>query len=165
MYDHFNVLEKQFAVNHNYMKSQPYVNAKMRTILVDWLVDVHVKFKMVPETLYLAINIIDRYIEQKQIKRCKLQLVGISSLLLASKYEEIYPPDLQDLIHIADKAFSKQEILGMETDIVTTLDYQLTVPTIHSFLCRFLKAAHADRTMVQLSCFIAERLNDISNRK
>jgi cyclin B len=76
---------------------------------------------------------------------------------LAAKYEEIYPPELRDLVYITDRAYNKQEILEMENEIVITLDYNLTVPTIHSFLCRFLKAAHADRTMVQLACYLAER--------
>ena len=112
---------------------------------------------MVPETLYLAINIIDRFCEQRQIKRSKLQLVGVAALLIASKYEEIYPPELRDLVYITDKAYNKQEILEMESQIVNTLSYNFTVPTIHSFLCRYLKAAHADRTMVQFACYIAER--------
>jgi cyclin B len=129
----------------------------MRVILVDWLVDVHLKFKMVPETLYLTINIIDRYLENNQVRRSKLQLVGVASLLLAAKYEEIYPPDIRDLVHVTDKAYSDKEIVSMECEIILRLNHELTVPTIHSFLCRYLKAAHADRTMVQLSCFITER--------
>ena len=76
---------------------------------------------------------------------------------LSAKYEEIYPPELRDLVYITDRAYNKQEILEMESEIAITLDYQLTVPTVHSFLCRYLKAAHADRTMVQLACYLAER--------
>ena len=60
-------------------------------------------------------------------------------------------------MYITDRAYNKQEILEMESEIAITLDYQLTVPTVHSFLCRYLKAAHADRTMVQLACYLAER--------
>jgi len=112
---------------------------------------------MVPETLYLTVNILDRYLQLKQVRRSKLQLVGVSALLLASKYEEIYAPELRDLVYITDRAYTKQEIVEMESEIINTLQYNLTVPTIHTFLCRFLKAAHADRTMVQLACFLAER--------
>jgi hypothetical protein len=64
---------------------------------------------------------------------------------------------LRELVYITDKAYNKQEIVEMETDIANTLQYKLTVPTVHSFLCRYLKAAHADRTMVQLACYLAER--------
>ena len=112
---------------------------------------------MVPESLYLTVMLIDRYLEKKQVRRSKLQLVGVAALLLAAKYEEIYPPELRDLVHITDRAYNKQEILEMESEIAISLDYQLTIPTVHSFLCRYLKAAHADRTMVQLACYLAER--------
>ena len=112
---------------------------------------------MVEETLYLTVATIDRYLEQTQVRRSRLQLVGVASLLIAAKYEEIYPPEFKDLIYITDKAYNKQEILEMESDIVTTLHYDFTLPTIHSFLCRYLKAAHADRSMVQLACYLAER--------
>jgi cyclin B len=139
------------------MLSQPFINDKMRTILVDWLIEVHLKFKMVPETLYLTVNLLDRYLQLKQVRRSRLQLVGVSALLIAAKYEEIYPPELRDLVYITDRAYTKQEIVETESDIVNTLQYNLTVPTVHAFLCRFLKAAHADRTMVQLACYLAER--------
>jgi len=100
---------------------------------------------------------LDRYLQMKQVRRSKLQLVGVACMSIAAKYEEIYPPELRDFVHITDRAYSKAEIVEMESDVANTLQYMLTVPTIHSFLCRFLKAAHADRTMVQLACFLAER--------
>lgn len=115
------------------------------------------KFKMVPESLYMTIHIIDRYLEVKSVRRSKLQLVGVAALLIAAKYEEIYPPELRDLVYITDRAYNKAEILEMENDIVLTLDYYFTIPTIHTFLCRYLKAAHADRTMVQMACYLTER--------
>lgn len=166
MYVHFWKSEREFMVNASYMSQQNFINEKMRCILVDWLVEVHLKFKMVPETLYLTVNVIDRYLEKKQVRRSKLQLVGVSALLLAAKYEEIYPPELHDLVFITDRAYTVKEILEMESDIATTLDYNLTVPTIHTFLCRYLKAAHADRTMVQMACYLAERsLQEFSTLK
>jgi hypothetical protein len=149
--------ERDIAVSPDYMSKQLFINDKMRCILYDWMIEVHLKFKMVPETLYLTCHIIDRYLEAKQIRRSRLQLVGVAALLIAAKYEEIYPPDFKDLVYITDKAYNKQEILEMESEIVTTLNYNFTLPTIHSFLCRYLKAAHADRSMVQLACYLAER--------
>ena len=82
----------------------------MRSILVDWLVEVHLKFKLLPETLYLTVGIIDRYLAKREVTRPKLQLVGVTALLLASKYEEIYPPEIHDLVYICDRAFSKDEV-------------------------------------------------------
>merc|ERR1719199_2421150 len=73
------------------MKNQGDINEKMRGILVDWLVEVHLKYKLKPETLYLAVNLIDRFLEKRQVTRKKLQLCGVTRMLIAAKYEEIYP--------------------------------------------------------------------------
>ena len=79
----------------------------MRSILVDWLVDVHLKFKLLPETLFITINLIDRFLEKSKVTKTRLQLVGVTALFIASKYEEIYPPELKDFIYITDRAYSK----------------------------------------------------------
>ena len=79
---------------HDYMGSQPDINAKMRSILVDWLIEVHRKFELMPETLYLTLNIVDRFLSMKAVPRRDLQLVGISSMLIACKYEEIWAPEV-----------------------------------------------------------------------
>lgn len=121
-------------------------------------VEVHLKFKLIPEALYLSITILDRYLELKPVRRSRLQLVGVTALFIAAKYEEIYPPELKLLEEICDKAYNQNEMLAMEMEIIVSLGYQFMYPTIHSFLCRALKAAHADRQMVQLSCYLSERM-------
>lgn len=156
MYRHFREKEMKTSVRPIYMENQSHINERMRSILVDWLVEVHLKFKLVPETLYLTVNIIDRYLERVEVSRPKLQLVGVTALLLASKYEEIYPPELRDLVYICDRAYSNEQILEMEERILKALEYQITIPSAHAFLVRYLKAAHADRKIVQLSCFILD---------
>lgn len=156
MYEHFRFKESSTSVRPGYMQQQPQITENMRAILVDWLVEVHNKFKMVPETLYLTVNIIDRYLERNQVTKGKLQLVGVTALLIASKYEEIYPPELRDLVYICDRAYTKLQILNMEETILKSLQYQVTIPSAHAFLVRYLKAAHADRKIVQLSCFILD---------
>ena len=139
-----------------YMENQTHINERMRAILVDWLVEVHLKFKLVPETLYLTVNLIDRYLSVKEVKRPKLQLIGVSCLLIASKYEEIYPPELRDLVYVCDRAYSGNEILEMEGGILKALGYQVTTPSAFYFLLRDLKAAHADKRIVQLACFVLD---------
>jgi len=156
MYEHFRTKEVSTSVRPVYMEDQQFINERMRSILVDWLVEVHLKFKLVPETLYLTVNIIDRYLVKTEVSRPKLQLVGVTALLIASKYEEIYPPELRDLVYICDRAYSKIEILDMEEVILKRLEYQITIPSAHAFLVRYLKAAHADKKIVQLSCFILD---------
>lgn len=89
------------------MKSQPDINDKMRAILVDWIIEVHLKFKLQPETLFIAINIMDRYLEKVRVEKGYLQLVGVTALMIAAKYEEIYPPEVKDFVFITDKAYMK----------------------------------------------------------
>ena len=113
MYEHFRMKETVTSVRPLYMETQSHINEKMRSILVDWLIEVHLKFKLVPETLYLTVNLIDRYLERTEVSRAKLQLVGVASLLVASKYEEIYPPELRDLVYICDRAYTRQDVSQM----------------------------------------------------
>lgn len=94
IYKFYKLTEEDGRVG-NYMDSQPDINSKMRSILVDWLVEVHKKFELMPECLYLTINIMDRFLSMKVIPRRELQLVGISSMLIACKYEEIWAPEVQ----------------------------------------------------------------------
>lgn len=75
MFEHYFQKEPMTSPNPEYMKQQGFINARMREILVDWLVDVHYKYKMVPDTLYLTINTIDRFLERKEIERSRLQLL------------------------------------------------------------------------------------------
>mmetsp|Transcript_4946 Transcript_4946/g.5741 ORF Transcript_4946/g.5741 Transcript_4946/m.5741 type:complete len:383 (+) Transcript_4946:156-1304(+) len=156
MYEYFRQTEN--VVNPNYMRlCQPHINERMRSILIDWLIEVHLKFKLVPETLYLTVNLIDRYLERKQeIQRKDLQLVGVSCLMIASKYEEIYPPELRDLVYICDRAYTGDDIMKMEEIVLKGLEYRITFPSSHTFLVRFLKAAHADKSIVQLACCILD---------
>lgn len=158
MYAHFRGKESLTSVRPVYMEqNQSQINERMRSILVDWLVEVHLKFKLVPETLYLTVNLIDRFLErQPNVSRPKLQLVGVTCLLIASKYEEIYPPELRDLVYICDKAYTRTEIIACEEQILKTLEYNVTIPSAHAFLVRDLKAAHADKKIVQLACYVLD---------
>jgi len=131
MYEHFRIKEVSTSVRPVYMEDQSFINERMRSILVDWLVEVHLKFKLVPETLYLTINIIDRYLSKTEVSRPKLQLVGVTALLIASKYEEIYPPELRDLVYICDRAYSKMEV--SPTDFVCRSSP--TMPHVVSTFC------------------------------
>lgn len=159
MFHRFKAVEQLHRINPEYMSGLPQLNSKMRRILVDWLTEIHAKFKMVPETLYLCINYLDRYLQvAKDVRRSKLQLIGVACMLIASKYEEIYPPSADQYVKITDGAYAKKEILTMEYAICGALQFQLTVPTAHSFMCRALKAANADSlAMVQLCNYITER--------
>ena len=95
------------------------------------------KFKLLPETLFIAINMIDRYTERNQISRKDYQLIGVSCLMIAGKYEEIYPPNISNYIYITDNAYSKEQILECEMKVLTCLDFNITFPTPLRFLERY----------------------------
>ena len=145
----------------DYIDFQPEINEKMRAILVDWLIEVHNKFELMPETLYLTINIVDRYLATKSVARKELQLVGISSMLLASKYEEIWAPEVNDFTKISDNAYTNQQVLVMEKKILSRLEWNLTVPTPYVFLVRFIKASIPNEPAVSI---LSKTSATLSNR-
>ena len=76
------------------MGSQTEVNPKMRAILTDWLVEVTHKFELMPESMYLTIYVIDRFLSLQAVPRRELQLVGMAAMLISCKYEEIWAPEV-----------------------------------------------------------------------
>ncbi|XP_057770441.1 G2/mitotic-specific cyclin S13-7-like [Salvia miltiorrhiza] len=141
---------------HDYMDSQPELNERMRAILIDWLIQVHYKFELSLETLYLTINIIDRFLASKTISRRELQLVGMGAMLIASKYEEIWAPEVNDLVCISDRSFTNEQVLLMEKRILGQLEWNLTVPTPYVFLARFIKASMTGPDVENMVYFLAE---------
>lgn len=157
--DIFKILREEETIDQprpDYMESQTEINPRMRAVLIDWLVDVHMKYKLRPETLFLAINILDRFLARKRMSRRRLQLIGVVATLIASKYEEIYPPKISDLVYICDKAYTKVEILDMETIVLNTLEFQLRVPTTVVFLDRFSKINGSSEQHRQLAQYLVE---------
>ncbi len=156
IYSYFRRIEYKCCADPTYMSRQQNVNQKMRAILIDWLVEVHLKFKLMPETLFLTVSLIDRFLERKQVARQKLQLVGVTAMLLASKYEEIYFPEVADFVYITDNAYTREEILSMESVMLNILQFNLTVPTANRFLARFVKAG-VDQNTKMLASYLIER--------
>uniref|UniRef100_A0A7N1A6S9 B-like cyclin n=1 Tax=Kalanchoe fedtschenkoi TaxID=63787 RepID=A0A7N1A6S9_KALFE len=155
IYKFYKLIEEEIRLR-DYMDSQPEINQKMRSILVDWLIEVHQKFELLPETLYLTVNIVDRFLAVKSVPRRDLQLVGISAMLMASKYEEIWAPEVNDFVCISDRAYSHDQILKMEKAILGHLEWTLTVATPYVFLVRFIKASIPDKEMEQMAHFLSE---------
>eukprot|EP00897_Mesotaenium_endlicherianum_P008882 jgi/Mesen1/8021/ME000426S07164 len=135
--------ETESRVAADYMLRQTDINDKMRAILLDWLVEVHLKFKLMPETLYLTVNLTDRFLAVTPTLRRNLQLVGVTALLLACKYEEIWAPEVKDFVYITDNAYTREQILAMEKQMLNTLNFNLSVPTAYVFTARFIKASDA----------------------
>ena len=83
----------------------------MRSILISWLIEVHLKFKLLPETLYITVALIDRFCTLRKVPRSEYQLVGVTAMLIASKYEEIRPPEIRDFVYITDKTYKRDQII------------------------------------------------------
>ncbi|CAK4131538.1 unnamed protein product [Aphanomyces euteiches] len=143
--------EKLRLASPNYMLDQVDINTKMRSILIDWLVDVHYKYSLLEQTLHIAVSLIDRHLEKNlTLPRARLQLVGITALFIAAKYEEIYPPEAKDFVKITDNAYTLQELFQMEEELLRSIGYRVTVPTSYQFMNRFLKATKTKDQKIQL---------------
>ena len=126
--------------NPNYMEMQKDLAWKMRGILTDWLIQVHSRFRLLPETLYLCINIIDRFLSTRVVSLAKLQLVGITCMFIAAKLEEIVAPSASNFLYCADSSYTEQEILQAERYVLKTIDWNLSYPNPIHFLRRISKA-------------------------
>ncbi|XP_070176605.1 G2/mitotic-specific cyclin-B-like isoform X2 [Littorina saxatilis] len=155
IYDYMHQMEKRLFVRHHYLDGAD-ITGKMRSILVDWLCQVHHRFHLLQETLYLTVAIIDRYLQEKPVIRNKLQLVGVTAMLLASKYEEMFAPEVADFVYITDNAYSKADIREMERDILRTLNFSFGKPLCLHFLRRNSKAGQVDATKHTLAKYMME---------
>lgn len=156
IFDHLQQLELSTLPNHEYINHQPDLEWKMRGILVDWLIEVHTRFRLLPETLFLAVNIIDRFLSEEQVALDRLQLVGFTAMFIASKYEEVLSPHVANFSHVADETFSDKEILDAERHILQTLNYNMSYPNPMNFLRRISKADNYDIQTRTLGKYLME---------
>jgi len=140
----------------NYMDMQPDVNSRMRAILVDWLIEVHMKFRLRPETLFLTINLIDRYLTRMPVTRKRLQLVGVVAMFIAAKFEEVDPPSAGSFAYITDNAYTKDDIFKMECTVLTALGFKIVVPTSVHFFEYLLRACRCDDLQREVAQYVLE---------
>lgn len=144
IFEYLRDLECKSIPNPQYMSHQDDLEWKTRGILIDWLVEVHTRFHLLPETLFLAVNVVDRFLSEKVVQLDRLQLVGITAMFIASKYEEVLSPHIANFRHIADDGFTEAEILSAERFVLATLNYDLSYPNPMNFLRRISKADNYD---------------------
>ncbi|XP_061855306.1 G2/mitotic-specific cyclin-B2 isoform X1 [Colius striatus] len=155
IYLYLRELELQQSVHPHYLDGKA-INGRMRAILVDWLVQVHSRFQLLQETLYMCIALIDRFLQSHPVPRKRLQLVGVTAMLLASKYEEMYSPDVADFVYITDNAYTSREVREMEMIILKELNFNLGRPLPIHFLRRASKAGEADAKQHTLAKYLME---------
>ncbi|KTW30105.1 uncharacterized protein T551_02049 [Pneumocystis jirovecii RU7] len=149
-------LEIKYKPSPTYIDHQPDMQWSMRSVLIDWLIQVHSRFHLLPETLYLTINLIDRFLSVKVISLPKLQLVGATALFLASKYEEIICPSVHEIVYMVDHGYSSEEILKAERYMINMLNFDLGWPGPMSFLRRVSKADEYDLDTRTLTKYLLE---------
>ncbi|XP_053472495.1 G2/mitotic-specific cyclin-B2 isoform X2 [Ictalurus furcatus] len=155
IYVYLRSLEAQQAIRPKYMDGYE-INERMRALLIDWLIQVHSRFQLLQETLYMTVAILDRFLQVQPVSRRKLQLVGVTAMLLASKYEEMYVPEVGDFAYITDNAFTKPQIREMEMLILRELNFELGRPLPLHFLRRASKAGNADAEKHTLAKYFLE---------
>ncbi|XP_032801542.1 G2/mitotic-specific cyclin-B2 [Petromyzon marinus] len=155
IYVYMKTLEKEQSVQANYLEGKK-INGRMRSILVDWLVQVQMKFRLLQETLYLTVAIIDRYLQNHEVLSGSLQLVGVTAMFIAAKYEEMYSPEMEDFVYITDHAYTKAEIRAMEQAILLGLQFNLGRPLPLHFLRRASKAGSVDADKHTLAKYLME---------
>ncbi|XP_054858737.1 G2/mitotic-specific cyclin-B2 [Eublepharis macularius] len=155
IYCYLRKLELQQCVCPFYLDGAE-LNGRMRAILVDWLVQVHARFHLLQETLYMCVAIMDRYLQVQAVCRNELQLVGVTAMLLASKYEETYVPSIMDFVYITDRAYTSAQIRAMECKILKELDFVLGRPLPLHFLRRAIKVCEATAELYMLAKYLME---------
>ncbi|KAM9788932.1 cyclin-A1-like [Neosynchiropus ocellatus] len=156
-YWHMRQKENKFQSTPNYFENHPQLTSDMRTVLVDWLAEVTYEFQLSPETLHLAINYLDRFLSRTRIvKRSRLQLIGTAALLIAAKYEDVFPPKMHDCVYVTDNTYSTQDLVRMERAMLRILSFTLSAPTVHRFLHLYLTVVPVCTTTQYLAQYISE---------
>ncbi|KAI8943137.1 hypothetical protein NX059_001168 [Plenodomus lindquistii] len=156
IFEYMHALEERMKPNASYMDHQAEIQWSMRSVLMDWMVQVHNRFTLLPETLFLAVNYVDRFLSCKVVSLGKLQLVGATALFVAAKYEEINCPSVQEIVYMVDGAYTADEVLKAERFMLSMLQFELGWPGPMSFLRRISKADDYDLETRTLSKYFLE---------
>ncbi|XP_029860324.1 G2/mitotic-specific cyclin-B1 [Aquila chrysaetos chrysaetos] len=155
IYKYLRQLEQKNPVRPKYLDGQK-INGNMRAVLMDWLVQVQLKFRLQQETLYLAVAVTDRFLQDNLVSKKMLQLVGTTAMFIASKYEEMFPPHIGDFAYITDHSYTKLQIYQMEMKILQALDFGVSFPLPPHFLRRISKVSEMDFQQHWLAKYLME---------
>ncbi|XP_040275561.1 G2/mitotic-specific cyclin-B1 [Bufo bufo] len=148
-------LEAKQAIKPNYLQGQE-ITGNMRTILIDWLVQVHMRFKLLQETLFMTVSILDRFLQENPVPKKLLQLAGVTAMFIACKYEEIYVPEIGDFAFVTDHTYTKAQIRNMEMQILRVLNFDIGKPLPLHFLRRASKIGEVEAPLHNLAKYLIE---------
>ncbi|KAM4709588.1 G2/mitotic-specific cyclin-B1-like [Discoglossus pictus] len=155
IYCYLRKLEAEQTIRPDFLEGQE-INGKMRAILIDWLLQVHMRFKLLQETMFMTVGILDRFLQKNPVPKKLLQLVGVTAMFVACKYEEMYPPMIGDFAFVTDNTYTKAQIRNMEMQILRVLQFDIGRPLPLHFLRRASKIAEVDATQHTLSKYLME---------
>ena len=148
--------ESTIKPKFGYMANQPEINEIMRAILIDWIIDVHLRFNLRQDTLFMTIWLIDTYLSFALVQRDKLQLLGITCLLISGKAHEIYYPQHNKLLEMTDNAYIKEEMLTMENEILKKLNFFIVCPNPIDFYNILSKMFNFEKKQYYLGNYFIE---------
>ncbi|XP_065519942.1 G2/mitotic-specific cyclin-B1 [Lathamus discolor] len=155
IYQYLRELEEDLPVRPKYLTGQE-INGKMRAILIDWLVQVQMKFNLLQDTLYMSVAIIDAFLQDNAVSKKMLQLVGVTAMFIASKHEELRPLCAADLAYVTDGAYTTNQIIQMEAQILQALNFRLSRPLASQFLNTDLHIAKVNTRQSLLAKYLLE---------
>nr|XP_039250296.1 G2/mitotic-specific cyclin-B3-like [Styela clava] len=155
IFEYMRARESQFQIGQ-YLSTQKEISADMRAILVDWMVEVQENFELNHETLYLAVKLVDLYLQNKQTARDALQLIGATSLLIAAKFDERHPPYIDDFLYICDDAYTRKQMLSLERSLLHIVGFDINIPISYRFLRRYAKCSKTNMQTLTLARFALE---------
>ncbi len=140
VWDHMINKENVYQRNALMLHRHPSLQARMRSILIDWLSEVCEVYRLNRDTYYLSVDFIDRYLSyQTDVPKQQLQLLGITCLFIAAKIEEIYPPKMSEFAYVTDGACNEPEITSKELFVLKALNWNLCPMTINSWLTLYMQ--------------------------
>jgi len=153
--------EERFEVQPYFNKTdssflQKGFNEMDRRTLVDWMVEFQEIQETTHETLYLAVRLCDYYFSKRTVSRDKLQLYAFVGFLLASKFEERWPPTFEDMIYLSEDAYRRDDFVNAELDMLKVLDFDINIPISYRYLRRYAKVIGMDMKSLTVARFYLE---------
>ncbi|KAK9510026.1 hypothetical protein O3M35_004899 [Rhynocoris fuscipes] len=155
IFEYLKSRESHFPIS-DYMCRQPDLNSSMRALVVSWMVEVQENFELNHETLYLAVKLFDLYLSKVRITKDRLQLIGCASLFVSAKYDERYPPCIDDMIYVCDGLYTPDDLTSMEKELLKAVDFQLGIPLSYRFLRRYSRCIKLGMPTLTLARYILE---------
>lgn len=138
IFEYYFKKEKQFILN-DYIDKQPEITKSMRAILVDWIVELQDTLHLNHETIYLSVKIVDHYLSKVKCSKSMLQLLGSTAVLIASKFDSRLCPPMKSFLYVCDNTYSKEQMIEMERQVLSKIDFNLGMPLSYRFLRRYAR--------------------------